>query len=362
MPTRQQIGFVSARRVANFGLNAAPMVQLVAFGGADDSWLIGFPDAYNKPPIPHLQKSHYGLARRYPRNASCSCSWKPGSSGSAHLHQLPPFMTMLKQNRKGRATTLSKTLLTAGLLGGAALSTLGAGSAQAAWDLHEPLGYICTVLPTLGGAACEKAPAPGATTDTPVARPGGGLYPEDKLLTLLDWSDLRADDTIAFTKQAASWEVDLDFSLDRIAGDSGWLNYKIDITDPDYTFKDAQLSSLLSQIPATPVGPFTVTKSIYLTPFDSLGAPTGPSILTLTNNELPPVAGTLVASGLISGGTIYVRDEWTIPAGSNTTLDAIQNNYTQDTDVPGPLPLLGAGAAFGFSRRIRSRIKGARLV
>jgi MYXO-CTERM domain-containing protein len=29
------------------------------------------------------------------------------------------------------------------------------------------------------------------------------------------------------------------------------------------------------------------------------------------------------------------------------------------TRVPGPLPLLGAGAAFGFSRRIRNRIKVA---
>ena len=39
---------------------------------------------------------------------------------------------------------------------------------------------------------------------------------------------------------------------------------------------------------------------------------------------------------------------------------AISNTYAQ-TEVPGPLPLLGAGAAFGFSRRIRNRIKGARL-
>lgn len=39
------------------------------------------------------------------------------------------------------------------------------------------------------------------------------------------------------------------------------------------------------------------------------------------------------------------------------------NRVTQKTmdptETPGPLPLLGAGAAFGFSRRIRSRIKAA---
>jgi hypothetical protein len=255
---------------------------------------------------------------------------------------------MFKATHKRRATTLSKTLLTAGLLGGAALSTLSAGSAQAAWDLHEPLGYICTIAPIMG---CEKAPAPGATTPTPVARPGGGMYPEDKLLTLLDWDGLLDGDTIAFTKQAASWELDLDFQLDRTASfnPTGSLDYKIEIVNPaaadDWHFEDAQLSSLLSQIPAVPVGPFEVTKSIYSDAgFTNL-------LLKLTNNELPPVAGTLVASGPISGQTIYVRDEWSIPVDSNTTIDAIQNNYTQD--VPAPLPLLGVGAVFGSIRKLR---------
>ena len=262
---------------------------------------------------------------------------------------------MFKATHKRRATTLSKTLLTAGLLGGAALSTLGAGSAQAAWDLHEPLGYICTVAPTLGGSVCDFSGTD--PTPTPVARPGIGLYPEDKILTLLGQMGLAADDTISFTKQAASWEVDLDFSLDRVAGDSGSLDYKIEITDPLYTFNLAALSTLLTPLQPFPLGDFVVTKSIYSDPGFSI------PLLTLTNNEDPSPAGTLVANGPLSATTIYVRDTWSIAPGSNVALDAIQNNYTQNTDrVPGPLPLLGAGAAFGFSRRIRSRIKGARQV
>jgi hypothetical protein len=253
---------------------------------------------------------------------------------------------MINNNRKGRATTLSRTLLTAGLLGGASLSLLGAGSAQAAWDVHEPLGYICTVG---GPFACGSDPTP-----TPVARPGSGQYPQDKVLTLLGNTGLLSGDTIAFTIQQAatpnpSWELGLDFELDRTASfnPTGSLDYKVEITDPGYAFQDSQLSSLLSQIPAVPVGPFEVTKSVYSTPF------TGTPILTLTNNELPPVAGTLVASNTLPPGlqTIYVRDEWTIPAGSSTILDSIQNNYTQE--VPAPLPLLGAGAAFGSIRRLR---------
>jgi hypothetical protein len=39
-------------------------------------------------------------------------------------------------------------------------------------------------------------------------------------------------------------------------------------------------------------------------------------------------------------------------------VQSIQNAFTQQP-VPGPLPILGAGAAFGFSRKLRSRIKAS---
>jgi hypothetical protein len=47
----------------------------------------------------------------------------------------------------------------------------------------------------------------------------------------------------------------------------------------------------------------------------------------------------------------------TVDAGSYIT--QINTTLRQRDSVPGPLPLLGAGAAFGFSRRIRSRIKAS---
>jgi len=206
-------------------------------------------------------------------------------------------------------------------------------------------------MPTLGGAACEKAPAAGATTPTPVARPGSGEHPEDKLLTLLDWSGLLPDDTIAFVMQPGTpqtgpiWELDLDFSLDSVAVSSGSLDYKLEITDPDFVFNVAALSTLLTPVQPFPLGDFEVTKSIYSdAAFSNL-------LLKLTNDEVPPPAGTLVANGIIGGQTIYVRDEWSIPAGSNVIIDGIQNSYTQE--VPAPLPLLGAGAAFGSIRKLR---------
>jgi hypothetical protein len=50
---------------------------------------------------------------------------------------------------------------------------------------------------------------------------------------------------------------------------------------------------------------------------------------------------------------LYIVDT---AVANNDTIDAYQNVYRQ---VPGPLPILGAGAAFGFSRKLRSRIKAS---
>lgn len=54
------------------------------------------------------------------------------------------------------------------------------------------------------------------------------------------------------------------------------------------------------------------------------------------------------------------------PAGARsenppTTVNNFYNSFSiQGTPVPGPLPLLGAGAAFGASRRLRRRVQASR--
>ncbi|MBM5817565.1 MAG: hypothetical protein FJ083_13575 [Cyanobacteria bacterium K_Offshore_surface_m2_239] len=59
---------------------------------------------------------------------------------------------------------------------------------------------------------------------------------------------------------------------------------------------------------------------------------------------------TLASLGLPPSGTL---GSWTI----NGTADTI----TAKIAVPGPVPLLGAGAAFGFSRRLRQRIQSRQV-
>jgi hypothetical protein len=242
---------------------------------------------------------------------------------------------MFKATHKRRATTLSKTFLTAGLLGGAALSTLSAGSAQAAWDFHNPFGYICTIAPTMGGAECDFSGTD--PTPTPVARPGSGLWPEDKILTLLGQTGMDADDTISFTYQSdEKWQFRFDPSknITDAINPIGHIDYKIKITDPDYYFETATLSTLLGTN-----GDYNVTKKFY----------TDDSFTTEIVGwalENPPTP----AMKNIGGQEIFVRDSWSIPSGSTANIDVIQNDYTQ---VPAPLPLLGVGAAFGSIRKLR---------
>ncbi len=53
--------------------------------------------------------------------------------------------------------------------------------------------------------------------------------------------------------------------------------------------------------------------------------------------------------------TLWVLDTYTIPTAM-PSLDNIKNRFS----TPGPLPIVAAGTAFGFSRKLRGRIKASR--
>jgi hypothetical protein len=80
----------------------------------------------------------------------------------------------------------------------------------------------------------------------------------------------------------------------------------------------------------------------------------------LMADQTDPQVAAPFATGL---KLISVRDEYLVTTGS---INSFQNSFTQTEgkfpppQVPGPLPLLGAGAAFGFSRRLRTRVLAAR--
>jgi hypothetical protein len=172
----------------------------------------------------------------------------------------------------------------------------------------------------------------------------------DKQIKLLS-SPSTGNGTIQFTEQTSNvWVVDVDFIQELMATASGTFEYEIEI--------DAANSSYFNQVGLAIIGPpigdpmFNATKTVY--------GPTGvnPPMLSVDETDRSNFDA---FAGLVK--KIRVVDTYEVTMGS---LNSIQNSYSQKeafppTDrVPGPLPLLGAGAAFGFSRRLRTRVLTAR--
>jgi hypothetical protein len=76
---------------------------------------------------------------------------------------------------------------------------------------------------------------------------------------------------------------------------------------------------------------------------------------------------TVSGSTVIASGTNSQSDGFVVQMlGTYSSLDFIYNNptgayhsvaFTTGVPVPGPLPLMGAGMAFGFSRKLRARLR-----
>ena len=130
--------------------------------------------------------------------------------------------------------------------------------------------------------------------------------------------------------------LDLNFNPDTAGTYAGQFDYEITI-DPtnSFQFATAQLDSIVNG--NNPLNT-KVTKKIA-----------GFGDLVSTN-------GSNVVGVPVSGKTLKVQNIWTV--GDGDVLDSFKDVYTQQ-DVPGPLPLLGAGIAFGFSRKLRRRINAS---
>jgi hypothetical protein len=94
--------------------------------------------------------------------------------------------------------------------------------------------------------------------------------------------------------------------------------------------------------------PGSVTKTLWADAGFTTPILTGSPIVSTngSNTGLIPIIGNY--------DKIYVRDAYVVGAGGQL------DTYTNTFQTPGPLPILGAGAAFGFSRKLRSRIKAGR--
>ena len=232
---------------------------------------------------------------------------------------------MFKATHKRRATTLSKTLLTAGLLGGAALSTLGAGSAQAASDRKDCSFGASTAHTT----RCDSgftwqlkdkilknfSFAPG----TPAGGPPSG-----------DFSFIYDDFGAPGLSVDDMWTTLAMFDPVLPPPSTGSYTYDLHVTAPGWRFNTVELDSIHA-------GSGQVIAKVVK---DAMGS----TIATLESvNGMPD------GPDLISGTYINVTDSWELDPGTGS-ISAISNTYSQ---VPAPLPILGVGAAFGSIRKLR---------
>ncbi|MEA5415742.1 hypothetical protein [Synechococcus sp. BA-132 BA5] len=133
---------------------------------------------------------------------------------------------------------------------------------------------------------------------------------------------------------------------------NGFISYDIAI-DPltGQEFQWVQLSAEGS------FAEYTVTKDVAWAG--------GGSTQLLTSDVAVPSAPTFSFAPFPSLKSLSVKDTWL--ATSGTVID-VNNGYLltpardEGDPVPGPLPIVGAAACFGLSRKLRSRIKASNVV
>jgi hypothetical protein len=220
----------------------------------------------------------------------------------------------------GLRSALPKVLVGAALLGGGG-SVLFAGSAQAACGAS--IGFA-----TWAGGTALTCDDKQFTYNSSSGLPAGSgdqvsasVDPTGTYLFLYDFVDPNFNTISSFT---------LDYTASIVGTDDFFVAVDID-----------------SNVPTT--APSEVLTATYT-------GGTAPVVLESINGDQDPAV--LPVAGKPT--TLSVSNVYTTPAGGS--ISEFQNSFRQDRDipgttVPGPLPLVGAGMAFGFSRKLRSRIK-----
>lgn len=232
---------------------------------------------------------------------------------------------------------MKKTAFTAGLLTAASLFFGPASHAQVSPPSGTPKGH-CSVSGLGGTAAYDIAALVNLGSD--------GCFLGDKLyydfsfdgitsglytFTLNEKDHTFSGAGLNFT--GTSFEYDYKVALYNPVPGQQFLSFNTDASGSATTGELAYSKGLTAT--TVPLG--TVGPSTSFAPGGGAGA-----IIPFHSGDVGPVAFSSVLT--LTNGKI------------DTITDTLSQKFN-GTTVPGPLPILGAGAAFGFSRRLRSRIK-----
>ena len=142
------------------------------------------------------------------------------------------------------------------------------------------------------------------------------------------------------------WQVNIDWFGAGLRGPiAGMFEYSVEIPSGGSQFASIGLST------GGDYNEASADSVINKTAYQGLDG-SGPVIDTVTS-----INGGLSYSNSIGGNQIFIRDTWNVVEGA--TIDNLSNYITQA--VPGPLPLAAVAAAFGWSRRLRRRVKAGTM-
>jgi len=200
------------------------------------------------------------------------------------------------------------------------------------------LGFVGSA-PANAAACPTGSPGLGTLLATPP-----GTFSCDQggfTFTLTNWSGFTALDGISFSNPIAN---QFTFNVNSNVTWTGTTPRTLGYTVTARSGKVLEMftAALSSSVPNPKEGKWTVAGT------------QGSAVGTKTNGS--------ANDGEFTYTSNLASDTFTASLGNVTGggIQAVQSTYTDmdsTTAVPGPLPILGAGAAFGFTRKLRRRIK-----
>jgi len=144
-----------------------------------------------------------------------------------------------------------------------------------------------------------------------------------------------ASSKISVEESLGTWLVTTTFDPRTQGTVAGTLKYDVNIVGTGFTFKETEVS----------VSGFATTGNPLIS--SKITGINGGNAFLADSNNTP--------AEQYANNTKSITVDQQFTASGTRRLASFTTSFTQN--VPGPLPLLGAAAAFGFSRRLRSRIK-----
>jgi hypothetical protein len=198
------------------------------------------------------------------------------------------------------------------------------------------LGAVFTVL-----GLAESARAASFTTCQALADLTVG---STKISNLSCTGDIANSSDVLISFAELTNDVEYSFIGNALSGSlTGSIGYDIEIILGQNVFKSVQLTA------------DGTTDSVY-TAVKDISWSGGVTQLITTQSGAEPVFD----FPTLNVKKLTILDSWTATEGE---VQIVKNNFVQvpgqalPDPVPGPLPILGAAAAFGFSRKLRARIR-----